>query len=130
MSDELNNKIKQLTELLSQENLPENLMGILSLLGGQSGKEDSSPKANEQKEKNQEKHEKQNSSHHPDNTEMLNSLMRTINANMANDPRINLLSALKPFMSKRRQKNINNCINIIRMSKLANILDNSNKIDY
>ena len=128
MSDDFSNKIKQLTEMLSQENLPDNLKGIISLLGGQSGKEDSPPKADERKDIKQERPENSELS---DNTEMFNKAMRVMNnMNLANDPRISLLSALKPFMNKRRQGNISNCINIIRMSKLASILDDNNKGDF
>jgi hypothetical protein len=127
MSDDLNNKIKQLADLLSQENLPENLAGILSLLGGQSGEKDSPPKANEPKEKQQEKHK---ISGPLENKEMLDKVMRFMNnANSVNDPRITLLTALKPFMNKRRQNNINNCINIIKMSRLVSILDDSDISD-
>jgi hypothetical protein len=127
MGDELNSTIKQITDLLNQETLPDNLKGILSLLGGQSNKQDSPPKANEGKDV---KHNNIESSDPASNGEKFDTIMRVMNSmNSANDPRINLLSALKPFMNKRRQKNINNCINIVRISKLATILDDNNKGD-
>jgi hypothetical protein len=125
MGDELNNTIKQLTDLLNQETLPDNLKGILSLLGSQSNKQDSPPKANEGKDV---KHNSIESSDPASNGEKFDTIMRVMSSmNSANDPRINLLSALKPFMNKRRQKNINNCINIVRISKLATLLDDNNK---
>lgn len=128
MSDDLGKKIKQITDMLSQEDIPDNLKGIFSLLGGQSASEDTTPKAKEQKDT---KPEKPESSEGADNAEMLSKVMRVMNnMNLENDPRVSLLSALKPFLNNRRQSNINNCINIIRMSKLAGIVDDNNKGNF
>lgn len=126
MSEELNEKIKQITDILGQENLPENVKGLLSLLTGpgnsseeppqKSGQQDSPGKARQEK------------SELAENLEMMRKVKNIMDRlNSHNDPRINLLSALKPFMGSARQKKISNCINVLRISGLTRLIDENGK---
>lgn len=125
MSDDMNKKIKQITDLLGQEKLPDNLMGLLSLLASSGGKEEAPPKAPEppvMKEERQERSELE------DNMEMFRKVKKVMDKlGNPNDPRINLLFAIKPFLNNRRQKKLSNCINILRMSSLARFVEDQDK---
>jgi hypothetical protein len=126
MSDDLNKKIKQITDMLSQENLPDNLKGLLSMLGGQGNSSSESTSQTDKPLKNTE--EENESSELADNIEMARKVAGIIERLKShNDPRINLLTALRPFMGNRRQKRINNCINILRMSSLTRVIEEHDK---
>jgi hypothetical protein len=47
--------------------------------------------------------------------------------NSANDPRINLLNAIKPFMNNRRQKKIGSCIQLLQVAGLSRMLNEKEK---
>lgn len=62
------------------------------------------------------------------NPEMLNTAMKAVNRiKSANDPRINLLNAIKPFMNTRRQKKIRNCIQLLQLAGISRLLDDLEK---
>lgn len=126
MSDDLNKKIKQITDMLSQENLPDNLKGLLSMLGGQgSGSSENISQTDKPLKHTEEERE---SSELADNIEMARKIAGILERlKSQNDPRINLLTALRPFMGSRRQKRINNCINILRMSSLTRVIEEHDK---
>lgn len=126
MSDELDKKIRQIADMLGQENLPENIKGLLSLFTGSAAATGKSlPQAAAQtNSEDSAKEEIGNRNEAVDSMEMLRRMKKIMDRlNLSNDPRVSLLSALKPFMSNQRQKKINNCINILRMASLAKILD-------
>jgi hypothetical protein len=126
MSDDMNNKIQQIAELLSQENMPDNVKGLLSLLAGSlGGKEDTQPKtSNEDREK--EDRPMQNST--DDSDEMIRKVKKVVDKlNTGNDPRINLLHAIKPFMNSNRQKKISNCIQLLQMTSLTRLMGDKEK---
>jgi len=121
MSDDLNKKIKQITDLLGQDNIPDNVKGLLSLLASPNIKDESSPQKSveapqykedrsERSERNDryernERNERNERSEIDENMEMLRkvrTVMDRLNTN--NDPRVNLLTAIKPFLSSNRQK--------------------------
>jgi hypothetical protein len=126
MSDEMNNKIQQIAELLGQENMPDNVKGLLSLLAGSlGGKEDTQPKnANEE----QQMEDKPIQNNADDNAEMVRKVKNVIDKlNTGNDPRINLLHAIKPFMNSNRQKKISNCIQLLQMTSLTRLMSDKEK---
>ncbi|NMB32899.1 MAG: hypothetical protein GX992_01480 [Clostridium sp.] len=54
-------------------------------------------------------------------------MMRTVRAVMdtmqnMNDPRINLLTAIRPFLNSDRQKKVKNCIKLFQMTQLTKIM--------
>ena len=42
-----------------------------------------------------------------------------------NDPRINLLTAIRPFLSSNRQKKLGNCIRLFQMTQLTRLITES-----
>jgi len=130
MSEDFSKKIKQITDVLSQENLPENLKGLFSLLASSASsssedkKDEPSPKADEENAKE----ERVNRNELEENLEMVRKVKAVMDRlNMANDPRVNLLMAIKPFLNNKRQKKLSNCINLLRVSKLVRLMDESDK---
>ena len=125
MSEDLNKKVKQIADMLSQENLPDSLKSLLSLLAGSGGGEESSPKIKESLPAKEEGLERSNLE---DNIDMMRKIKKIMDRlNSSNDPRINLLSALKPFLNSRRQSKLKNCVNILRMSSALRLMDESEK---
>lgn len=133
MSDDMNNKIQQIAELLGQENMPDNVKGLLSMLAGSFGnKEDAQSKTDEDTAKTSQVEEAKDLKSIPQesssNNDMLNKVKSlTDNLRGGTDPRINLLYAIKPFMNSNRQKKISNCIQLLQMTSLAKLMDNQNK---
>jgi len=121
MSDDLNKKLKQITDILGQDTLPDNLKGLLSLLTSSMPGQESSPRNSEASDAKEEKAEK---SDLEENIEMVRKIKRVMDRlNTTHDPRINLLTAIKPFLSNRRQKKLNNCLRLIQMSNLTRYID-------
>jgi len=130
MSEDLSKKIKQISDVLSQENLPENLKGLFSLLAGsvnnnpEDKKDEPSPKADEVKVKE----ERADKSELEENLEMMRKVKTIMDRfNKVNDPRITLLMAIKPFLNNKRQKKIANCINLLRVSNLVRFMEENDK---
>ena len=48
-------------------------------------------------------------------------------ANNLNDPRINLLTAIKPFLNNNRQKKVGDCIKLFQMFHLTNMMTDIEK---
>lgn len=56
----------------------------------------------------------------------INSIMKIAgNMNMKNDPRNNLLNSLKPYLRDNKKEKLDNYINLLNMSKIAETLKNS-----
>lgn len=129
MSDDLNKAIKQLTDVLSQENLPDNLKGLLSMLAGSAGKEDTQTAASASSGSSASPEPKEYREEKNDQDDNLNNKIRNIvdRVNVQNDPRVALLYAIKPFLSSRKQKKLNNCVRLIQMSSLTRLLDDNEK---
>lgn len=131
MSDDLNNKIKQIADLLGQDNMPDNVKGLISLLANSASGESSSPKEVSKSSGENTKNSddiRQASNDLAQNMDMIRkatSLMSRMNS--VSDPRINLLQAIKPFLNNRRQTKLNNCVNILRMSSLVRLIDDNEK---
>lgn len=126
MSDDLNNKLKQLTDMLTQENMPDNLKSLFSLLTGPSKSEPSqkveeAPAIKEPKEEPQSKNDF-------DTTDMVRKIRTVLDrVNTKTDPRVNLLTAIRPYMNSSRQKKLDNCIKILQVSTLARLMDDVEK---
>lgn len=123
MSDDLSNKIRQISDMLGQEKMPEGVMGLLSMLAGSGSKEETTSKATEIPVK-AERIDKNNDA--DDSFEMLRKVKKIMDkTTTVNDPRISLLNSIKPFLGNKRQKKLANCINILRMSSLTRLLDDN-----
>jgi hypothetical protein len=126
MSEDLNKKKKQITDILGQENMPDNIKGLLSLLAQsppQGEKESPKPApVNEVKEERPVKNEFE------ENLEMIRKIRNIMDRiNPRDDPRINLLNAVKPFLNSQRQKKLGNCVKLLQMHNLTKYLDENDK---
>ncbi len=62
------------------------------------------------------------------NPEIINTALQAMNRiSSANDPRINLLHAIEPFMNTRRQRKIGNCIQLLQLAGLSRLLNDREK---
>lgn len=62
------------------------------------------------------------------NPETINTALKAMNRiSSANDPRINLLHAIEPFMNTRRQQKIGNCIQLLQLAGLSRLLNDREK---
>ncbi|HEX2926805.1 MAG TPA: hypothetical protein VHP38_11215 [Ruminiclostridium sp.] len=125
--DDLSKKIQQIAELLGQENMPDNVKGLLSMLSGSlAGKDDSAEKAAETTQEKDERHSPPEV--REDDSELLSRAKKMMEKlNTGNDPRVNLLYAIKPFMNNKRQQKIGNCIKILQIASLTKLIDFNDK---
>ncbi len=141
MSEDINKKIKQITDILGQENLPDNLKNIINLFSASQENENtergnSKPASSEESAaKNLSvlppKEEKGPSSDMEENLEMVRKIKRIVEGiNSNNDPRVNLLNAMRPFLSNTRQNKIGNCIKMLQMISLSKLMDDNEKISF
>ncbi|MDQ2086847.1 hypothetical protein RBH29_10460 [Herbivorax sp. ANBcel31] len=119
MSEDMDKSIKQAIEMISK---PETLKGLLSVLGNT----DSKPSTNQTQ--NQLSTDKKNENtllgtDMDENVELLRKVKEVVSTlDSRNDPRINLLSAITPFMNKKRQKAVNDCVQLLRVSQLLPVI--------
>ena len=153
MSEDMGDKIKQIADMLGQNsnaNIPDNVKGLLSMLmSGNSTKEENTSQDTSQEPDTDEKSSRSKSSHKskPDeeasksnsssksgtndvNTDDTADMVRKIKRaasmlNTANDPKVNLLNALKPYLNKDRQRKLQTCMKLIKMGGLAKLFDES-----
>lgn len=134
--EELNTKFKQIAQMLGQENVkvPDNLGSIISMLTNSSSKEQTPQKSEEQPPPQQDNKRKSEEppiqNNMDDNLEMMRKI-KTIMDNMRNinDPRINLLTAISPFLNNSRQKKISNCIKLFQMTQVTRMMTEMEKND-
>lgn len=126
MSDDLDKKIQQIAEMLGQDKVPDNLKSLVSLLAGSlNSKESSTGKTSEEEQSGEEKAAQ---TVPEDNTEMERKIKKLMDGlSTGNDPRINLLHAIKPFMNGKRQKKISNAIQLLQMTSLTRLMNNNDK---
>lgn len=133
MSDDLGKKIKQITDVLSQDGMPDNLKGLLSMLANSASKEEETSNPTEasppREEKSSPREDRSMGSELEENLEMMRKVKKIMDLTKANahDPRINLLNALKPFVSGKRQKKVSNCIQMLQLSSLTGFLNDKEK---
>lgn len=148
MSNDLGKKVQQIAQMLDQEDLPDNMKELVALLAsslGKNGKEGdvspnnagrdvSQPEYNEgdvsaQKvSQDSTGNDKSLSPESSVNPEILNTALKAMDRiKSANDPRVNLLQAIKPFMNTRRQKKIGNCIQLLQLTGISKLLNDREK---
>jgi hypothetical protein len=126
MSDDLNNKIQQIADVLGKESMPDNVKELLALLAGSLGSKEAASDKPGRELPAEESVKKQPESE--DNTEMFRKVKKVLDKlNTGNDPRMNLLYAIKPFMNNRRQKKLSNCIQLLQMTSLSRLLNDHEK---
>jgi len=153
MSNDLGKKVQQIAQMLDQEDMPDNMKELVALLASSLGKNskekekegDISPNVSEGGDVSQQEHNEGDISAQNDsqdntgndkslgpessvNPEMINTALRAMDRiKSANDPRVNLLQAIKPFMNARRQKKIGNCIQLLQLTSISKILNDHEK---
>ncbi len=130
MSEDMDKKIQQIAELFGQEKMPDNVKGLLSLLAGSLGNkgESAAPPPEAEGQPREEEPAAAAADNTDNNEDVLRKAKSIANSlNGSNDPRINLLYAIRPFMNSNRQKKISNCIQLLQMSSLARLMDKQEK---
>lgn len=107
MDDNLSNAISQLQNMLSSDEGKKGLEDMIGSLGASN----SSPAPN-----------LQNEIFSPDNMIKISSIMETIQSR--NDPRSQLLLALKPYLSPSRGARLDTAITLLSLGKLPGIMKN------
>jgi len=108
MSEDINQKINQLTSILGQEKLPDNVKNLLASLSNAKNTNTSSD-TNEKDESYQ-------------TLKRVKNIMERLDASNR-DERVILLNAVKPFLNSSRQKKLSSCIKILQMVSLSSLLD-------
>jgi len=155
MNDDLSRKVQQIAQLLGRDSVPDNVKELISLLAGSgdsSSKADASAATTQPATPGQSNPEEiqesipvlataaqtatakatasQDAPENPSsiNQDVINSARNALNRlNTANDPRINLLNAIKPFMNSRRQKKISSCIQLLQIASISRLLNEHEK---
>lgn len=128
MKEDLGVTIKQLASMLDQDKIPENLKELISLFSGMMEKN-----SNERQKQdipaldnhvNEQSPGKENTGEQEVSPEMI-TLVKTLmgRLDIRNDPRINLLMALKPFLNNNRRKKLGNCIKLLQITSLFEDLE-------
>ena len=126
MSDDLGKKVQQIVQMLGQENAPDNLKELVTLLATSMGAKENN--VDQVASSGADTVEKPVITDPVISTEMLNTARKTMDRlNTGSDPRINLLHAIKPFMNSKRQKKIGNCIQLLQVASLSRLLNEHEK---
>ncbi len=127
MSDDMGDKIKQIADMLGQNgspNVPDNVKGLLSMLmSNNSSKEEETSDDPPQKSRSSDNSGSNDTDDFADMARKMKKAMSKMN--VANDPRVNLLNAIRPYLNKSRQKKLQTCIKIMRIGSLTQVLDDS-----
>lgn len=127
MSDEMGDKFKQIADMLGQNsnaNIPDNVKGLLNMLMTNNNTKDESP--------TDDSPQKQNTTGDSPRveTDEINDAARKMKKAMnmlsaPNDPKVNLLNAINPYLNKHRQKKLQTCMKLIKMGSLTKLFDDS-----
>lgn len=125
MSDDINKKVKQLVEILGQDGSSDTVKGLLDMLGNSMSKEkNNAQKALVETDSSHEDRVERERGRERDETDEKGDMMRKIKKimdtlNTKDDPRMGLLTGLKPYLSQKRQKHLSTYVKMLHMSKLA-----------
>ncbi len=129
MSDDISEMMKKMSEMLKNNEIPDNVKSIISNLSSKSSE------ANTSSENSNSSSENANNSDFPDidlNTMLkMKSIIDSMNKQQ-NDPRANLLRSLKPYLKPSRKEKVDQYIKLFSMGKVfetLNPLGGENKND-
>lgn len=126
MSDDMGDKFKQIAEMLGQNsntNIPDNVKGLLNMFMTNNSKDEGSAEDNSESPRTSEDASRSDTDEMADMTRKMKKAMNMINT--ANDPKVNLLNAIKPYLNKNRQKKLQTCMKIMRIGSLTKIIEES-----
>ena len=107
MSEDLNQKINQLSSILGQEKIPDNIKNLLVSLSNSTTSDNV---------------DKTNKDESYQTLTRVKTIMERLDASN-HDERVVLLNAVKPFLNSSRQKKLSSCIKILQMISLSTLLD-------
>lgn len=136
MSDDLSNKFAQISELLNQEGMAENIKGLIGMLSKSTDTQESPTEATEPEPVKQERPVSSASPRNPQpskNIEQDLEMMRQVQKVMEvmrsskDDPRINLLNAIMPYMNPTRQKKVSSAMRLLQITSITKLMDKDGK---
>ena len=124
MSEDLSDIVNNVKNMMDSGNIPENVKELLNNLNSNSKKTSNnmlSKKSSDNTSSN-----KGNKLNIDIGTVMK---MKSIidNINQKDDPRTNLLYSLKPYLRESRKNKVDQYVNLLNMTKIADIIKNENK---
>ena len=111
---DLDDKLKQISEILNDEEAQNNLKNLLKSFTG------NEPSTNDFGDENELPVSSPSSTQDIDMILKAKNIMGKINSNK--DSRIDLLNAIQPFLRNKRQAQCKNCINILKISDIVRML--------
>lgn len=103
MSDDFSPKLDQIKDMLSQPGMQENIKNLMGIIPNNSSQSNNTDSAGI-------------------NVEMLNKIKTVMDKkNQMNDPRLNLLNAIKPYLGQKRQTKIDSYSKLLHVSTLSNL---------
>ncbi len=142
MSDDLGKKVEQIAQMLGQGDVPDNIKELVSLFASKLSSGSSDPSEVSTNKSNTEDAEasfykdtkKEESTEGGTNTptsidpELIEAAKKSVERfNSGSDARINLLHAIEPFMSSKRQKKIGSCIQLLQIASISKLLNDREK---
>ncbi len=129
MSDDMGDKIKQIADMLGQNsspNIPDNVKGLLSMLMSNNSSKDEDTQEDPPQKSRSNENSSSNSNEADDFADMARKMKKAMSKlNIANDPRVNLLNAIRPYLNKSRQRKLQTCLKLMRIGSLTQVLDDS-----
>ena len=117
MDDNLEKNIKQFADLLSKEGVIDSLKGIL----GDMSSDDNSQKKD--KEFGEQSSDRVTSKSAQEDMRFVQNIAKAMSElRNIDDPSANLLEAIRPLLNEKRQKICKDCIKIIRMAKVVELI--------
>ena len=112
MNDDMSSKLQQLKDMLGDDQMKDKLKSMMSIMPNIQNTEESS--GNQQSD---------SSFGLSGNDAMISKFMKIMERrNQVNDPRVNLLNAIKPYLNKKRQGKVENYSKIFNFTQLASLL--------
>lgn len=114
MDEDFSTKIEQLKDMLNNGQLPDNLKNLMSQLN-QNSKDSKTDGLTSQ------------SNDEIDALAMITKVKTMLDKkNRIDDPRINLLNAIKPYLNSKRQERVDGFVKVLNVTFLSTILKDEN----
>ncbi len=129
MSDDMSEMIQKMSEMLKNNEIPDNVKSIMNNLANQSNSNSSSKCSNETSDSSNinSSTENSNSSFDMPNIDLetmmkMKSVIDSMNKQQ-NDPRANLLRSLKPYLKPSRKEKVDQYIKLFSMGKVFEVIN-------
>ena len=131
MDDELNDKINQVAQMLGKNEVPDNVKEIIASLANNSnsscGPAENAESCNSTSQSSC--NDDINQEEMAENIAMISMIKKVVESSGgANDHRVSLLAALKPFLNDSRQDKLKNCMKIFKLTQLTKVLKDTDII--